>query len=158
MLAKRFLRAVIVALCFVFLFASADRACARPDVADLFVEALLGKDLPELDALLSSNFIFIGSNGHIQDKDHFMDSLKSGRLAVKEVRLKNTRESTAGSVRMITGNGVFTAYSADPLPSGLMRVTLIADRKGAEDERIVLVQLTPVVSTKDCADGNCRIK
>ncbi|MDO4840232.1 MAG: nuclear transport factor 2 family protein [Desulfovibrionaceae bacterium] len=158
MLKTRFLRAVIFSLCSVFLFASAERAYARPDVADLFVEALLGRDLPELNTVLSSNFIFIGSNGHIQDKDHFLDSLQTGRLIVKEVRLKNTRESTAGSVRMITGNGVFTAYSADPLPSGLMRVTLIADRKGSEEERIVLVQLTPVVSTKDCADGNCRIR
>ena len=140
------------------LLGNAQTVSARPGVPDLFVEALMDKDLPALGSLLSSNFVFIGSNGHIQDKDHFLDSLKTGRLIVKEARFKNMRETLAGSVRMVTGNGTFKALCSDPLPTGLMRVTLISDKMGADDERIVLVQLTPVVSTKDCADGNCRIK
>ncbi len=133
------------------------RAEAKPDVSDLFLDAVLESDVDELAIILSSNFVFIGSNGHIQDKEHFLETLKSGGLKVQRVTLKNTRESSAGPVRLITGNGEFTAVSEVILPTGLMRVTMVTERAG-KAERVVLLQLTPVVPTSDCRDGNCRIR
>ncbi len=133
------------------------RAEARPDVADLFVDALLESDVAQLDAVLASNFVFIGSNGHIQDKKHFLESLKTGAIRVRAATFTNTRETSAGPVRLITGNGEFTVESEVGLPSGLMRCTMVTDRAGRA-ERIVLLQMTPVVPTADCRDGNCRIR
>ncbi len=38
-----------------------------------------------------------------------------------------------------------------------MRYTMvIADNNGSE--QVVLFQATPVISTEDCMDGNCKIK
>lgn len=133
------------------------QARAAADPVDLFVEALLDKDTDTLDRLLASNYVFIGSNGHIQDKEHFIASIRSGDLVIKSASFKNLRETSAGPVRMVTGNGTFVAVSNLPLPSGLMRVTLVADDTGPR-ERIVLVQLTPVIPTSDCEDGNCQIR
>ena len=48
-------------------------ARAAADPVDLFVEALLDADTDTLDRLLASNYVFIGSNGHVQDKEHFID-------------------------------------------------------------------------------------
>lgn len=132
-------------------------AGAAADPVDLFVEALLDADTDSLDRILSPNFVFIGSNGHIQDKEHFLATLRDRHLVVKSASFKNLRESSAGPVRMVTGNGTFIAISSQPLPSGLMRVTLVADNTGPR-ERIVLVQLTPVIPTAECGDGNCLIR
>ncbi len=132
-------------------------AKAAADPVDLFVEALLDADADSLDRLLSSNFIFIGSNGHVQDKEHFLETIRNRHLIVKSAKFKNLRESSAGPVRMVTGNGTFVAISNQALPSGLMRATLVADGTGPR-ERIVLVQLTPVIPSAECEDGNCLIR
>lgn len=132
-------------------------ARAVADPVDLYVEALLDADVESLDRLLASNFIFIGSNGHVQDKEHFLQTIAQKKLIVHKASFKNLRESSAGPVRLVTGNGVFTAVSDVPLPSGLMRVSLVSDCTGKR-ERIVLVQLTPVIPTAQCEDGNCLIR
>ncbi len=133
------------------------RTEAAADRVDLLVEALLGADTEMLERLLASNFVFIGSNGHIQDKEHFITTIRNKDLQVTSAKFENTRETSAGPVRLVTGNGTFVATSITPLPSGLMRVTLVADTSGPR-ERIVLVQLTPVIPTSDCKDGNCLIR
>ncbi len=128
-----------------------------PDTADLFVAALLDADVPSLERLLAPNFIFVSSGGHAQDRKHFLESLRTGRLAVRKARFSSFRETTAGEVRLLTGNGIFDAVSDTPVPSGLMRVSLVAEST-KELERIVLIQLTPVISTPDCPDGNCLLR
>ena len=55
-------------------------ARAVADPVDLYVEALLDADVESLDRLLASNFIFIGSNGHVQDKEHFLQTTFRSRL------------------------------------------------------------------------------
>ena len=161
MLAKTF--RLVSSLCLSFVLTVA-LSCLAPadtraaaDPVDLFVEALLDADTDTLDRLLASNYVFIGSNGHVQDKEHFIASIRSRNVVVKSASFKNLRETSAGPVRMVTGNGTFTAVSNLPLPSGLMRVTLVADNTGPR-ERIVLVQLTPVIPTAQCEDGNCLIR
>jgi len=34
---------------------------------------------------------------------------------------------------------------------------MVTDRSSGS-ERILLVQVTPVIPTRDCSDGNCRIR
>ena len=133
---------------------------AETNLGDLCADAyraLLDADVESLDRLLAPNFIFIGSNGHVQDKEHFLQTIAQKKLVVHKASFKNLRESSAGPVRLVTGNGVFTAVSDVPLPSGLMRVSLVSDCTGKR-ERIVLVQLTPVIPTAQCEDGNCLIR
>lgn len=137
-----------------FLPASADAAA---DVAALYTDALISGDAKGLERLLAPNFIFIAPNGHIEDGSHFLDSVRSRHFVVSDMTLKNMRETRTGDVRLITGNGTFMARADNPLPGGLMRLTMVTDRSSGS-ERILLVQVTPVIPTRDCSDGNCRIR
>lgn len=132
-------------------------AAAAADVAGLYTDALISGDARALERLLAPNFIFIAPNGHIEDGIHFLDSIRTRHFVVSDMTLKNMRETRTGDVRLITGNGTFTARADNPLPGGLMRLTMVTDRSSGS-ERILLVQVTPVIPTRDCSDGNCRIR
>lgn len=143
---------------FLFLGASMPTpAGAAADVAGLYTDALISGDAKALERLLAPNFIFIAPNGHIEDGSHFLESIRSRHFVVSDMTLKNMRETRTGDVRLITGNGTFMARSDNPLPGGLMRLTMVTDRSSGS-EKILLVQVTPVIPTRDCRDGNCRIR
>lgn len=131
---------------------------AAVDVTGLYAEALMAGDVAALDRLLAPNHLFIASSGHIQDKAHFLTTVRRGGLKVKGFTLSNVRESLIGTTRVVTGNGVFEAESDTPLPGGLMRFSLVIEKTQETPERIVLVQLTPVIPTGECPDGTCRIR
>lgn len=151
-------RRPLACACLLFLLGLAPAAHAAVDVTELCSEAMLRADVKSLDTLLAPNFLFVASNGHIQDKDHFLASVRSGKLVVKGFTLKNMRESAIGTTRVITGNGTFEASADTPLPSGLMRLGVVVDRSAAPAERIVFIQITPVLPTPQCSDGNCLIR
>ena len=137
--------------------AAPSSALAKADVGALMTEALLDSDAKALERLLAPNFVFIASSGHIADREHFLESVRTKHFKVMGMSLMNMRESRNGPVRIITGNGTFTASYDTPLPGGLMRLTLVTESvKGAE--QVLLLQLTPVIPTHDCKDGNCRIR
>ena len=114
-------------------------------------------DIQELEKILAPNFWYVGPNGHIIDKEHFIADLKEKKLVVDRLSLRNQRETQVGDTRMVTSNGVFYGKSVLPRPQGLMRYCIvIGDNNGRE--QIALVQVTPVIGTEDCVDGNCQIK
>lgn len=136
---------------------SAVQANAKADTVDLFTNAVLTGDIPELEKVLAPNFWYIGANGHIRDKEHFIAEIKEKKLVINRLSLSNMRETQVGQTRLLTANGEFKGQSDLPLPEGLMRFTLaLADNHG--QEQAVLFQVTPVIPTHDCKDGNCRIK
>lgn len=133
------------------------KAYAKADTVDLFTNAVLTGDIPELEKVLAPNFWYIGANGHIRDKEHFIAEIKDKKLEINRLSLSNMRETSVGQTRLLTANGEFRGKSDLPLPEGLMRFTLaLADNQG--QEQAVLFQVTPVIATNDCKDGNCRIK
>lgn len=147
----------IVCLTFILAILSFSQAYAKMDTVELFTNAFMTSDISELEKTLAPNFWYIGANGHIRDKEHFIDEIRSGKLKVDRVSFTNLRETSVGETRLLTANGTFKGKSDMPLPEGLMRYTLVlADNKG--HEQVVLFQATPVIATHDCADGNCRIK
>lgn len=130
---------------------------SRANTVDLYTNAVVTSDVPELEKLLAPNFWYIGANGHIRDKDHFIEEIKDKKLIINRLRLTNVRETQVGETRLLTANGVFQGKTDMPLPDGLMRFTLVlGNNKG--HEQVVLFQATPVIATDDCKDGNCRIK
>ena len=134
------------------------RSCRFPLPGSVhYTDALISGDAKALERLLAPNFIFIAPNGHIEDGSHFLESIRSRHFVVSDMTLKNMRETRTGDVRLITGNGTFMASSDNPLPGGLMRLTMVTDRSSGS-EKILLVQVTPVIPTRDCRDGNCRIR
>lgn len=139
------------------LLCSCDPALAKADTAELFANALITGDVPVLEKILAPSFWYIGANGHIRDKEHFIQEIKDKKLIIDRLTLLNARETKVGDTRLMTANGVFHGTSAMPLPDGLMRYSLaLASNNGYE--QVALFQATPVIPTKDCNDGNCKIK
>ena len=140
-------RMFLVLLALSLTFAGA--ALARADVTELYAEALMTGDVESLDN--------VSANGHIQDKEHFLASIKARKLVIDRIRLSNMRSTVMGDVTLVTANGELKGSATPPLPQGLMRYTLVLNKDG-KDTRIVLFQATPVVPSDDCRDGNCAIR
>lgn len=132
-------------------------AHAKADTVALYTEAVMTGDAPALEKLLAPNYWHISANGHIQDKEHFIASIKSKDLVVNRLTITNVRATMIGKTKLITGNGYLKGVTIPPLPEGMMRYTMVlTDNKGTQ--QVVLFQATPVVPTPDCQDGNCRIQ
>ena len=132
-------------------------AQAKPDTVELYTEAVMIGDVPALETLLAPNYWHINANGHIEDKEHFINTIKNKELVVDRLTFTNARTAMIGDSKLITGTGYLKAKATPPLPQGLMRVTVVVvSNKGRE--QVVLFQATPVVATDDCNDGNCKIQ
>ena len=132
-------------------------AQAKPDTVELYTEAVMIGDVPALETLLAPNYGHIAGSGHIEDKEHFIQSIKNKEMVVDRLTITNVRTTMIGGATLMTGNGYFKGISQPPQPEGLMRFTLVVV-KNQNREQVVLFQATPVVSTPDCRDGNCKIQ
>lgn len=146
--------AVFFLLSLLFLAAPAQ---ARVDTVELYTEAVMTGDIPALEKILAPNYWHVGSNGHIQDKEHFIASIKDKQLIVNHLSLTNLRETQIGETRLLTANGQFKGVSNPSRPQGLMRFTMVLVNNQGK-EQVSLFQATPVVPSPQCSDGNCRIK
>ena len=132
-------------------------AQAKPDTVELYTEAVMIGDVPALETLLAPNYWHINANGHIEDKEHFINTIKNKELVIDRLTFTNARTAMIGDSKLITGTGYLKAKATPPLPQGLMRVTVVVvNNKGRE--QVVLFQSTPVIATEDCNDANCKIQ
>ena len=101
--------------CALMLVVAAGGAQARPDLVELYAEAVRTADAAALERLLAPNYWHISSNGHIQDKEHFIAAIKTGKLAVKTLRIRNVRASMAGKtlVAAATNEKDFGGYGGN---------------------------------------------
>ena len=136
---------------------SGSLAQAKPDTVELYTEAVMIGDVPALETLLAPNYWHINANGHIEDKEHFINTIKNKELVIDRLTFTNARTAMISDAKLITGTGYLKAKATPPLPQGLMRVTVVVvSNKGRE--QVVLFQATPVIATEDCNDGNCKIQ
>ena len=150
----KFLAALFAAL---MITLSGGLAQAKPDTVELYTEAVMIGDVPALETLLAPNYWHINANGHIEDKEHFINTIKNKELVIDRLTFTNARTAMIGDSKLITGTGYLKAKATPPLPQGLMRVTVVVvNNKGRE--QVVLFQSTPVIATEDCNDGNCKIQ
>ena len=132
-------------------------AHAKVDTVALYTEAVMTGDVSALEKLLAPNYWHVSSNGHIQDKENFITSIKNKDLVVDRLTLTNVRETKVGNTRLVTANGYFKGTAVPALPQGLMRFTMVLANNNGK-EQVALFQATPVEPSDDCKDGNCRIK
>ena len=132
-------------------------AQAKPDTVELYTEAVMIGDVPALETLLAPNYWHINANGHIEDKEHFINTIKNKELVIDRLTFTNARTAMISDAKLITGTGYLKAKATPPLPQGLMRVTVVVVSNKGRDQ-VVLFQATPVVATDDCYDGNCKIQ
>ena len=132
-------------------------AQAKPDTVELYTEAVMIGDVPALETLLAPNYWHINANGHIEDKEHFINTIKNKELVIDRLTFTNARTAMIGDAKLITGTGYLKAKATPPLPQGLMRVTVVVvNNKGRE--QVGLFQSAPVIAREDCNDGNCKIQ
>ena len=132
-------------------------AHAKVDTVALYTEAVMTGDVSALEKLLAPNYWHVSSNGHIQDKENFITSIKNKDLVVDRLTLTNVRETKVGNTRLLTANGYFKGTAVPALPQGLTRFTMVLANNNGK-EQVALFQATPVEPSDDCKDGNCRIK
>ena len=152
----KLLKAVPLICALVFCL-SAGTAQAKADSVALYTEAVMTGDIPALEALLAPNYWHIGANGHIEDKEHFTQSIKNKELVVDRLTILNARTALIGGAQLVTGNGYFKGIAVPALPEGLMRFTLVLVKNQGR-EQVVLFQTTPVLPSANCKDGNCKIQ
>ncbi|MEG2171761.1 MAG: nuclear transport factor 2 family protein [Desulfovibrionaceae bacterium] len=140
------LRLVIIALPLLLLMANV--AHARPDTVAQYVEAVMTQDTATLQKILAENFLHIGSNGLLQDKENYIENLKNGKMDIRRLTVSDVVSSHYGSATLLTGNAVVHGTYNPPLPQGLMRFSMVLERVGDQD-KIILSQLTPVKSLKN---------
>lgn len=118
-------------------------AHARPDIVAQYVEAVMTADTAILQKILAENFLHIGSNGLVQDKENYIENLKNGKMDIRRLTISDGVTSHYGGATLLTGTAVVHGTATPPLPQGLMRFSMVLERAN-DQEKIILSQLTPV--------------
>ena len=101
------MRKTTLALGFLCLFggyAATAAASAEQDVAqavDHLTQAMLHKDIPQLNALAAENLSYGHSSGNIQDKKAFIADIETGKSAFKTLEMKNQKITLSGDVALV---------------------------------------------------------
>jgi ketosteroid isomerase-like protein len=85
-------------------YVAAAPAAAEKDVAqavDHLTQAMLHKDIPELQALTAANLSYGHSSGKIQDKKDFIADIETGKSAFKTLEMQNQTITVSGDTALV---------------------------------------------------------
>jgi hypothetical protein len=85
-------------------FAVAAPAPAEQDVAqavDHLTQAMLHKNITELNTLTAANLTYGHSSGKIQDKKQFIDDIETGKSAFKTLEMQNQTITMSGDTALV---------------------------------------------------------
>jgi ketosteroid isomerase-like protein len=85
-------------------YVTAAPATAEKDVAqavDHLTQAMLHKDIAELQALTASNLSYGHSSGKIQDKKDFIADIETGKSAFKTLEMQNQTITVSGDTALV---------------------------------------------------------
>ncbi|QXH64010.1 nuclear transport factor 2 family protein [Pseudomonas azerbaijanorientalis] len=91
-------------LCLFTGYVTATPAASDKDVAqavDHLTQAMLHKDIPELNALTAENLTYGHSSGKIQDKQTFIADIETGKSAFKTLEMQNQTITVSGDVALV---------------------------------------------------------
>ncbi|MCP2020801.1 UNVERIFIED_ORG: ketosteroid isomerase-like protein [Pseudomonas reinekei] len=91
-------------LCLFSGYVAATPAASDKDVAqavDHLTQAMLHKDIPELNALTAENLTYGHSSGKIQDKQAFIADIETGKSAFKTLEMQNQTITVSGDVALV---------------------------------------------------------
>ncbi|EJM96433.1 hypothetical protein PMI34_00540 [Pseudomonas sp. GM74] len=91
-------------LCLFSGYVAATPAAVDKDVAqavDHLTQAMLHKDIPELNALTAENLTYGHSSGKIQDKKAFIADIETGKSAFKTLEMQNQTITVSGDVALV---------------------------------------------------------
>ena len=91
-------------LCLFSGYVAATPAAGDKDVAravDHLTQAMLHKDIAELNALTAENLTYGHSSGKIQDKKAFIADIETGKSAFKTLEMQNQTITVSGDVALV---------------------------------------------------------
>jgi ketosteroid isomerase-like protein len=91
-------------LCLFSGYVAATPAAGDKDVAqavDHLTQAMLHKDIAELNALTAENLTYGHSSGKIQDKKAFITDIETGKSAFKTLEMQNQTITVSGDVALV---------------------------------------------------------
>ncbi|MEJ5057018.1 MULTISPECIES: nuclear transport factor 2 family protein [unclassified Pseudomonas] len=91
-------------LCLFSGYVAATPASSDKDVAqavDQLTQAMLHKDIHELNALTAENLTYGHSSGTIQDKKAFIADIETGKSAFKTLEMQNQTITVSGDVALV---------------------------------------------------------
>ena len=97
-------RLLIGFLCVFSGYAAAASAPGEKDVAqavDHLTQAMLKKNIPELQALTAENLTYGHSSGKIQDKEEFIADIETGKSAFKTLEMQTQTITLSGDVALV---------------------------------------------------------
>ncbi|MGX0890305.1 ketosteroid isomerase-like protein [Pseudomonas sp. ADAK2 TE3594] len=71
------------------------------DAVDHLTQAMLNKNIPQLQALTSENLTYGHSSGKIQDKKEFIADIETGKSAFKTLEMQNQTITVSGDVALV---------------------------------------------------------
>lgn len=91
-------------LCLFSGYAAAAPAASDKDVAvavDHLTQAMLHKDIPQLQALTANNLTYGHSSGKIQDKKDFIADIETGKSAFKTLEMQKQTITLSGDTALV---------------------------------------------------------
>ncbi|MNI19003.1 hypothetical protein D3C73_724240 [compost metagenome] len=91
-------------LCLFSGYVAAAPSTGEADVAkavDKLTQAMLKKNIPELNALTAENLTYGHSSGKIQNKQEYIADIETGRSAFKTLEMQNQTINLSGDVALV---------------------------------------------------------
>ena len=98
------MKVLIGFLCLFSGYVAATLSSAEKDVAqavDHLTQAMLKKNIPELNALTAENLTYGHSSGKIQNKQEYIADIETGRSAFKTLEMQNQTITLSGDVALV---------------------------------------------------------
>jgi len=105
---------------------SADTGAAEKEllaVEDAWTQALIKVDIPALDKLYATEYLFTDPSGAALTRDQDIASTRSGEFVVKAIRLEDVKVHVYGNFATVTGINHLTATEKGGDASGDFRFT-----------------------------------
>lgn len=71
------------------------------EAVDHLTQAMLNKDISQLEALTAENLTYGHSSGKIQDRKDFISDIESGKSAFKKLEMLNQTITLSGDVALV---------------------------------------------------------
>lgn len=108
---------------------------------DRYKQALLSRDLTELDRIWSDELTFVNPQGKLLGKQNRMDNVKSGATAFKSIQFSEVSIRQFGQAAVATFQASLEAHYSEHESSGNYLVTTVwAQTKGTWE--MIAVQMT----------------
>jgi len=104
-------------LCLFSGYAAGEPAAADKDVAvavDHLTQAMLHKDIPQLQALTANNLTYGHSSGKVQNKQEFIADIETGRSGFKTLEMQKQTITLNGDTALVRNH-----FSAQAVNSGV---------------------------------------